>query len=174
MTQRSCKQLVASKPGCELRAHQLTPWIPLCEAADCAQKVQWGPGQMLLCRFSWADRRCCRGRCSSVLLCQRLLPLPLCWQKGFARARTPLVRQHQQSRHKLALQGVWAGPRGLLTWIRECSRGLVSVADPVQGQGPAAPRMEKHLPKKRVPRNRWALNSDLSRCVLALLLPEGD
>lgn len=148
-TQSSCKQLVASRAGCELRAHQLTPWIPLCEAADLAQKVPWSPGQMGLCRFSWADRRCYRYRCSSVLLCQRLLPLPLCWQKGLARARTPLVREHQRGQHKVAVWWVWAAPRALLMCLRECSCGLLSVADPGQGQVPAAPHMEELLPENQ-------------------------
>lgn len=33
LVQSCCKQLLASKPVCKLTAHQLMPWLPLCEAA---------------------------------------------------------------------------------------------------------------------------------------------
>lgn len=92
---------------------------------------------MLFCRSSWANRRCYWSRCSSVLLCQRLLPFPICWQRGFAWACTYAFGSGSVSRAGAIWPCGWCEltPGIWLLWIRECSYGLLSVADPVQGQG---------------------------------------
>lgn len=153
-----------SRAGCELRAYQLRPWIPLCESADFTHKVQWSPGQMALCRFSWAYRRCYRCRCVPQCCCaQGCCPFLFAGRRGLP-----------EHRHLWSGGAKWpCGGCELLPGDCWCDLGNAPVGcSGWQSQGRG--RCQQHLAWRSIylkkVRSRWAVSPHPSPCTSALSL----